>query len=87
MAETNRVIYCSQCKNSLYVNNERYTGGKNMLKCSRCKEAKVNKYIPTNSTYASSCIYFDPERKKDALKSNTAINTQMYLARKQPKIC
>ena len=79
MAETNRVIYCSQCRNSKYVNNP-YTGGKNMLKCSRCKDAKVNKYIPTNSTYASSCPLFDPERSdKSLLKSKSATLRQYNL--------
>ena len=58
--------YCSQCKNSEYVN---YHGGKALV-CHRAKELGIPKHMETNSLMAMTCGEFNPERKEDAPKKD-----------------
>ena len=62
MADSKKTIYCSQCKNSRYVPSE---DGKNALRCTIAKKAGAPKYMPTDSTRATTCPTFDPERIRD----------------------
>ena len=86
MSATDRVIYCSQCRHSLYVKNAA-TGNKNMLRCSRCKELGRDRYLPTDCTYADNCKCFDPERISEKIfRSANAYRIQMCRLRKDDNL-
>ena len=59
----NKITYCSQCKNSKYVID--IASLKKLLRCKKSKRLGIEKYQATNSTEATYCRYFKPERKAD----------------------
>ena len=82
MSATNRVIYCSQYRHSLYVVDYKQSAKKNMLKCALYRQALVPALLPTDCTRASTCPLFEPECKDNVLFKNThAFNQQNALSR------
>ena len=55
---TEKIIYCSQCKNSQYTD----VGGQRRLRCRTFVENECEEFLTVNCTYAIDCENFIPEK-------------------------